>query len=602
MKIAIITVNFNGKKDTLELFKSLKLLKKDGLKVKTIIVDNASSDGSVKAIHTQYPEVDIIQAGANLGFSGGYNKGIEYAQIWGADFFLLINNDCLIKDENLLDELMSVSSQASLIKTLESDEKIGLVSPKIYFEKGYEFYKDRYKKEDLGKVIWYAGGDFDWGFVGNKHRGIDEVDSGKYDLIEEQEIFSGACVLIKKEVFDSAGLLNEDYFLYFEDSEFAQRVKLAGFKIFYNGKTSLYHKVSQSTGIGSKLTDYYHTRNRLIFGMKYGKFRTKFALIREALKLFLFGRPAQRRGVLDFYLGVMGGVNLNHPSGVKLEVEYPLKLSIGIVNYNTADLTKKLLESIFNPGVQAYLTPGVEIEVIVLDNGNVDSCKEKIKEFLPKIKYLKNEENEGFSRGYNKTIKYSLGEYYLMLNSDIEVLKDGLSQLVKAEDEVRGKAVLGGKLIFPDGSKQDSVFHLPTITGAFKEYFLKKWGSYFMYVPEGEKLTKVEGLVMACFMIPKKVLQKVGLLDEQTFIFFEDIEYCRRLKKMGIPVYFVPFAKFIHHHGASTKKVGREKSYEQLQKAAVYYHGKFYYFLLNWILRLGQKLGRVETPTTKWTK
>ena len=595
MKVAIITLNYNGKKDTLEFLKSLNRLQATGYRQQVIVVDNGSSDGSVTAIHKAFPEVDIIQAGANLGFSGGYNKGLDYAKIWGADYFLLINNDCVIKDPDLI---------SKLLETFKISPKIGLVSPKIYFAPGFEFHKDRYKEEDLGKVIWYAGGEFDWDNIGNIHRGIDEVDQGQYDPPaggEHSEIFSGACVLIKKVVLENLGGLDEKYFLYFEDSDLAKRATDAGFKIYYNGRVALCHKVSQSTGIGSKITDYYHTRNRLIFGMKYGKSRTKFALLREAVKLLIFGRPAQRRGVLDFYLGIRGGVNLIHPEGVN--VKYPLKLSIGIVNYNTADLTKKLLMSI--PSSQ-------DIEIIVLDNGALDPCKEWISKFH--VKYLANNENEGFSKGYNKTIKYSLGEYYLMLNSDIEVLPNSLTEFIKAEDELKGEVVLGGKLVFPDGSDQDSAFHLPTLTGAFKEYFLAKTGSYFMFEPGNPPgrsqsppsgcpvgAIKVEGLVMACFMIPKKVINKVGLLDEGTFIFFEDIEYARRLKKFGILTFFVPAAKFIHHHGGSTKRIGQEKAYEHLKKASGHYHGQVYNYLLGWVLKLGQKFGRVKTPQTKWT-
>lgn len=151
------------------------------------------------------------------------------------------------------------------------------------------------------------------------------------------------------------------------------------------------------------------------------------------------------------------------------DVEYPFKLSIGIVNYNTADLTMKLLKSIFNDksGFRSD-----KMEVIVLDNGLIDPCKDAITEFLPRIKYLRNPENEGFTRGYNKTIRFSLGEYYLMLNSDIEVLEKGLSELVAMEDDFKGEAVIGGKLLFPDMSDQDSAFHLPTLTGAVREYFL----------------------------------------------------------------------------------------------------------------------------------
>lgn len=590
-KVAIITLNYNGKNDTREFLESLSKLLTANYQLLTIVVDNASSDGTVAEIKKQFPDVDILQTGQNLGFAGGYNKGLDYAKIWGADYFLLINNDCLIKDPDLISELL---------KTIQSDSEIGLVSPKIYFAPGFEFHKGRYQKENLGKVIWFAGGKFDWDNIGSKHHGLDEVDSGQYDDIEQSEIFSGACVLIKKEVLEKLKGLDERYFLYFEDSDFTKRAKDAGFKIFYNGKTSVYHKVSQSTGVGSSLTDYYHSRNRLIFGMRYGKLRTKFALLREALWLFLFGRKAQRKGVLDFVRAKTDrtlGVKLFHlPGG---QVKYPFKLSIGIVNYNTADLTKKLIESIFkkNSGFDPQ-----NMEVIVLDNGVIDPCKELIKEFLPRIKYLQNNQNEGFSKGYNKTIRYSLGEYYLMLNSDVEVLKGSLTELMKVEDQFKGQAVLGGKLVFPDGSNQDSAFHLPTIAGAFKEYFLKEKGSYFMFSPAGEKPSRVEGMVMACLLIPKKILNMVGFLDEGTFIFFEDIEYARRCKHNNIPYFFVPTAKFIHHHGASTKKIGTDKAVDYLKKGAHHYHGKFYYFLLSLVLEVGQKLGRVQTPVSRWMK
>ena len=584
MKVAIITVNYNGKKDTLEFLGSLKKLKTEDCKLKTVVVDNGSTDGLVGELVKNYPEVEVLQNGENKGFAGGYNRGLEYAQIWGADYFLLINNDCLIKDINLLKEL---------INTIEPEKNIGLASPKIYFAPGFEFHKDRYKKADLGKVIWYAGGHFDWDNIRSVHRGIDEVDKDQYNRIEEVDFVSGACMLIKKEVLEKVGLFDEKYFLYFEDADFIKRVKDAGYKIFYNGKVSVFHKVSQSTGVGSAITDYYHTRNRLIFGMKYGKLRTKIALLREAFKLFLFGRIAQKKGILDFYLGISGNylevASLFHPKGGR-------KLSIGIVNYNTANLTKKLLLSIFQ---KESGFDEKDMEVIVLDNGSDDNCKNVIKDFLGKIKFIQNQENKGFSKGYNKIIKYSKGEYFLMFNSDIEVLKGSLSEMLKAAND---QAVFGGKLVFPDRSAQDSAFHLPTIPGAFKEYFLGQKGSYFMYEPSGSKPSKVEGLVMACYLIPRHIINKVGLLDEGTFIYFEDIEYARRLKKFGIPIYFVPSAKFIHHHGAASKTIGVDKSQELLQKAAIHYHGRFYYFLLSWVLKIGQKLGRVKTPVSRWTK
>ena len=603
MKIAIITVNFNGKQDTLELLESLKRLQVTGYSVQVIVVDNGSKDGSVEEINRKFPEVDsdsigvdILQNGANEGFSGGYNRGILYGLSWGADYFLIINNDTLINDPNLLSSMVSV---------FNSNENCGVVSPKIYFAPGFEFHKDRYMENDLGKVIWYAGAKFDWENIYSVHAGLNEVDCGQYQEVKEVDAITGCCFLVKREVLDKIvrkkTFFDDELFLYLEDCDFGNRVKKAHFKLFYDGGTFIYHKISQTAGVGSEITDFFHTRNRLVLGFRYGSFRTKFALIREGFKFLILGRKAQKMGVWDFLMGKRGSSSRFIKEVRK--VQYQLKLSICIVNFDTADLTKNLLDSIFNKPSGFDLKI---MEVIVLDNGSQDDCKTVIKEYISKIKYLQNEKNEGFTRGYNKTISYCKGQYILMLNSDIEVLPGSLKKMIEKAEQFNDKAVLGGRLYFPDMSNQDSCFYLPTISGAFKEYFLAKKGSYFMYLPaspakrgEPEKEMQVEGFVMACFLIPEKVINKVGLLDEGTFIFFEDIEYCRRLKRANIPLYFVPDAKFIHHHGGSTKRLKSGEAYKLLTKGSKHYHGSFYYWLLFIIMWLGQKFGRVKTPVAR---
>lgn len=595
IKVAIITVNYNGKKDTLEFLASLKKLQAKDCELKTIVVDNGSTDGSVPEIDQNFPDVEILQNGANEGFSGGYNRGMIYGLMWGADYILIINNDALIKDINLLNHMIDV---------IKKDADIGIVSPKIYFAPGFEFHKDRYQEQDLGKVIWYAGGKFDLKNIRSIHRGLDELDEGQYDKVEEVELITGCCMMIKKEVLEKiqkpqggSGFFDDDLFLYFEDSDFLKRAKKVGFRAYYDGSVAIYHKASQTAGVGSPITDFFHTRNRLVMGWRYATWRTKLALMKEAIKFLLFGRKVQKLGVGDFLLGKRGA-SARFIKETRKE-EYQLLLSICIVSYNTAHLTKNLLQSIFQ-GPSGFNEK--TMEVIVLDNGSKDRCQEVINDFLPKIKYLQNSQNEGFAKGYNKTISYSKGRYILLLNSDIEVLRNSLTELIKWAHQFKDNAVLGGRLFFPDKSSQDSVYRLPTISGAFKEYFLGQKGAYFMYRPKGESPMLVEGLVMACFLIPERIVNNVGLLDEGTFIFFEDIEYCRRLKKFGVPIYFVPSAKFIHHHGASTKKIGQEQAYELLKKGAIHYHGKFYYYLLSWVLKLGQRLGRVKTPISRWTR
>ncbi len=291
IKIAIATVNFNGLDDTLELLASLKELDTKGLQIVTVVVDNGSRDNQADAISQAYPQAILVRNPTNTGSAGGFNSGIQAGLQAGADFVLLLNNDCLISDPKLLQ---------MLLKTINSDKEIGAVSPKIYFAPGFEFYKDRYKREDLGKVIWYGGGTFDWNNVLSKHEGIDEVDHGKYESVHDAEFLNCACILMRKEIFAKGIFFDESLFAYFDDNDFNIKLVRAGFRKVYNGATNIYHKVSRTAGIGSPTADYYLTRNRLIFGMRYASLRTKFALLREAFRLLITGRVAQKQGVIDF--------------------------------------------------------------------------------------------------------------------------------------------------------------------------------------------------------------------------------------------------------------------------------------------------------------
>ena len=579
-KVALITVDYNGHDDTRDLLKSFSKVETLGFTTKFFVVDNGS-DVPLKLDR----DAQLIQTGENRGFAGGYNRGIEYALQWGAEYFLIINNDAVFDDSKILSKLIAV---------LESNEKIAQVSPKIKFAPGFEFYRDKYKSKDEGKILWYAGGSFDWANVMGQHRGLDEIDRGQYDRIEQTGYISGCCLMVRRAVVGNGKVFDEKLFAYFEDGDWTMRLAREGWGTWYCGKTSIFHKVSRTSGIGSPLTDYLLTRNRLYFGMQYAPMRTKMALMRESVKLLLFGRLAQRQGVWAYFLGKRGPYT---PPDRKKKHVYPVKLSVVIVNYKTVDLTGKLLESIYRHNSD---TQKLSFEVIVLDNASDDGCGEMVVSRFPSVKFIQNQVNTGFSGGYNRGIRYSRGEYVLLLNSDIEVLRESLSNIVKLAEEKNGLAVVTGKLLFPDGTTQNSCFHLPSVWGAFQEYFLGRAGSYFMYLPQGPEPSRVDGAVMACFLIPRQVINVVGELEEGTFLYFEDVEYCRRLHWAGIPVYFCPKAEYIHHHGASSKKIGIQKSQEFLRKGSLFYHGRLKYSLLWIVLWLGQKFGRVQTPRSKW--
>lgn len=586
-RVALVSVNINGRQDSLALLESLKKLDIEEFDFRIVMVDVTPNEWLGDYVKEDIPNLEIIQAGANKGFAGNYNFGMRYAVAWGADYILIINNDTLIGDGKLIKKL---------IKVLDDNPQASVASPKIYFAPGYEFHKDRYKKEDRGKVIWYAGGSFDWGDVRSIHRGIDEVDKGKYEKTDEVGFVSGCCLLIKTETLEKFGYFNEDLFSYFEDNEWQQRILQGGGKLYYSGDTNIYHKVSRSFGIGSDQTDYLLTRNRLYFAFAFATLRTKFAVFREMIRNLFFGRAAQKKGIWDFILGKKG----NYPSVKESpgNYHYPIRLSIVISVYKTIKLTDQLLKSIFD-GRSGF--DENQDEVIVLNDVPEDDFSGLIKKY-PKAKFLENKENLGFVKSYNRLMEGARGELVLLFNSDIEVKLFALSSLIKTSTNFKNEAVLAGNLIFPDGTLQDSCFRLPTISGAINEYFFKKKGSYFMYRPKGSKPTRVECAVMAAFLIPRKVINKIGYLNRKLIMYFEDVDYCRRLKAAGIPIYFCPDAKFYHHHGASSKKMGKEVANKQLIESAKIYHGRTYYYLLTVTLWLMQKIGRVTSPISRWEK
>jgi len=301
-QVFISLLNYNGSENTIDCLESLRNINTDSFKLTIIVVDNASSDNSIKSIKnhvltSKYGNVKFIENKKNMGFSGGHNTAIRYALSNKADYVLLLNNDIYV-DKNFLKELFVVSEQ---------DDNIKIAVPKIYFAPGYEFHKDRYSNQEKGKVFWYAGGEVDWANIIGRHRGVDEVDKGEFDNIEQTEIATGCSMLIKKEVFEKIGNLDDKYFLYYEDADLSMRVKRNGFKIMYVPKSVIWHKNAESTGgSGSTLQDYYITRNRLMFGFRYAPIRTKLALLKESLFLLFNGRKWQKKGALDFYLDNFG--------------------------------------------------------------------------------------------------------------------------------------------------------------------------------------------------------------------------------------------------------------------------------------------------------
>ena len=283
-KLSIITINYNGLKDTCELIKSIPF----NNEMEVIVVDNASTQDESSVISERYPQIKVIRSPRNLGFAGGNNLGIKEAK---GKYVLLINNDTYFKDFKI----------EPLIKRLESSEKIGIVCPKLRFAWG-------------NNPIQFAGyTPLSPITVRNQAIGFCDEDHDQYNTARPTPYAHGAAMLIKREAINKVGLMPECFFLYYEELDWSMIFTRAGYEIWYDPACTVYHKESQTTGQNSPLRTYYITRNRLLLVKRNYKGINKYLSyiyligivgLRDILKYTITRQPrlfkAVLKGLRDF--------------------------------------------------------------------------------------------------------------------------------------------------------------------------------------------------------------------------------------------------------------------------------------------------------------
>lgn len=286
-KVAIILVSYKGKEDTLECLRSLDALTYPFCAV--IVVDQDSQDGTPDAVRDAFPGAHVIENPVNNGFAGGNNVGMRAALESGADYLFLLNNDTVV-EPGLLEPLVTLA---------ETDKRIGIVGPKMLY----------HGEPD---TIWAAGGAVDW-----RGRSV-LLDEGSKDTPDatprEVDFIVGCGLMIKRGVIEKVGLLDERYFLYYEETDLCARVREAGYRIVYQPAARLWHKVSRSTGVDSPLTLYYMRRNGLLYLSRHGTPGARLWALCDALRLALIwtaqGKHRRRRvllrAVADYLRGQFG--------------------------------------------------------------------------------------------------------------------------------------------------------------------------------------------------------------------------------------------------------------------------------------------------------
>jgi N-acetylglucosaminyl-diphospho-decaprenol L-rhamnosyltransferase len=222
------------------------------------------------------------------------------------------------------------------------------------------------------------------------------------------------------------------------------------------------------------------------------------------------------------------------------------EVSVVVVTFNSVQWIERCLES-----VHGY-------ETIVVDHGSTDGTLELVRERFPAVRLVE-QENRGMGGGNNAGMRLASSRYFLLLNSDAWVLRDAVERLAAFADEHPDAAVVGPRLLNPDGSLQRSARAFPTLWRLTTEYlFLRKLAprsralnSFYEGGFDHDEVREVDWLFGACLLVRREAADEVGLFDEDFFMFSEETDWCYRFHQAGWNVYFFPGAEVVHVGGAS---------------------------------------------------
>lgn len=295
-RVLVVILCYNGIELTLDCLRSLR---EGAAGTDVLVVDNASTDGTPQIVRERFPEVKVLESGANLGYAGGNNLGIAHALEQGYEFVLLLNNDTVVADGFL----------EPLLAACDANLQVGAAGPKVYYH-------------DRPSLIYSIGGAVDWTRGASSMLGLNEVDAGQYDKagLIDVDFVNGCALLMRSAAIRQCGMLDARFGMYYEETEWCVRLARAGWRICTVPASRIWHKISPQQQAVSPRVGYYMARNRLLFlRLTHAPLRAwvHAALLQDGRTLLSYsvrpkwrGQRAQRdailRGWRDFLRGRYG--------------------------------------------------------------------------------------------------------------------------------------------------------------------------------------------------------------------------------------------------------------------------------------------------------
>lgn len=280
-------------------------------------------------------------------------------------------------------------------------------------------------------------------------------------------------------------------------------------------------------------------------------------------------------------------------------MENKQEISVVVVTFNNESSIKQCLESLRESSSIR--------EVLVVDNNSVDQTINIVKSFK-QVVLIKLKENIGFAKACNLAASKASGDYLFLLNPDTEALDKSLDILLDYLRQHPSVGIVAPQLVMPSGKPQPSVRKLPTLIGLVREYYLQQKSSYSEYVPSGIEPVEVESVYGAAMLIKKNVFQQLGGFNEKYFLYYEDLDFCRRVRSNSLKVVYNPQAKVRHEIGQSSKTLTFKKPFFGLRTIAHFlpiktmgssyyqvvsgnlYHGIFKAFIFRLLIYLASKM------------